>query len=118
MICGRPVHELGIAENILDIVRRSVPDGRASGIGNIRIRVGPFAGIVPDSLQFCFSTIAVDAGMTKAALRIEQTPLVASCRDCGNKSEVKNFTFRCSDCGGGDLEIISGKELEIIDIEF
>jgi hydrogenase nickel incorporation protein HypA/HybF len=111
------MHELGIAENILDIVRRNVPGDRASAVGNIRIRVGPFAGVVPDSLKFCFAALSADTGMTNAALRIEQTRLTASCRDCGNESEVKNFVFLCSACGGGNLEIISGKELEVIEIE-
>jgi len=112
------MHELGIAENIMDIVLRSVPEGRASEVGSIRLRVGQLAGIVPDSLKFCFSVISGDAGMANAALNIEMTPLAASCRDCGNKSDVKNFVFHCPACGGGNLEIVSGKELEIIDIEF
>ena len=111
------MHELGIAENIMDIVRRSVPEDRVSAVGNIRLRVGQFAGIVPDSLKFCFSVISSDAGMANADLNIEMIPLSASCQDCGNKSEVKNFVFLCPDCGGGNLEIVSGKELEIIDIE-
>ena len=111
------MHELGIAENILDIVRRNIPDDRASSVKIVRLRVGPFAGVVPDSLKFCFDALSGDAGMTNAALRIEQTPLVVSCRDCGNKSEVKNFVFLCSACGGGNLEIISGNELEVVEIE-
>ena len=111
------MHELGIAENILDIVRRNVPDDQASAVGNIRLRVGPFAGVVPDSLTFCFAALAADAGMANAALVIEQTSLAALCRDCGNTSNVEKFVFRCSVCGSGDLEIVSGKELEVIEIE-
>jgi len=111
------VHELGIVENILDIVRQSVPDNRMSAVGSIRLRVGPFAGIVPDSLKFCFDAIAGDAGMAKAELRIEQTSLAASCRDCGSKFEVRDFVFLCPACGGGNLEIISGEELEVVEIE-
>ena len=111
------MHELGIAESILDIARRSVPDGRASAVKNIRIRVGPFAGVVPDSLKFCFDALAGDTGMTNAALQIEQTALAASCRDCGDKSDVKKFVFLCPACGGGNLEIISGRELEVVEIE-
>ena len=111
------MHEMGIAENILDIVRQSVPDGQVSAVGNIRLRVGPFAGIVPDSLKFCFNVLSDDIGMAKAALQIEQTPLAASCRDCGVESGVKNFVFICPVCGGVNLEVVSGKELEIIEIE-
>ena len=111
------MHELGIAENIIDIVRQSVAAGRASAVRSVRLRVGPFAGIVPDSLKFCFAAITGDTDMAKAELLIEQTPLAASCRDCGNKSEVENFIFRCTACGGENLEIVSGKELEIVEIE-
>ena len=111
------MHELGIAESILEIVRRYVPGGRASAVKNIRLRVGPFAGVVPDSLKFCFDALSGDADMTNAVLQIEQTPLTASCRECGNESEVKNFQFLCPACGSGNLEIISGKELEVIEIE-
>jgi len=111
------MHELSIAENIVDIVKQFVPDNQASAVGIIHLRVGPFAGIIPDSLKFCFATLSADAGMANADLRIELTPLAALCRACGNQSEVKNFTFRCSVCGGGDLEIVSGKELEVVEIE-
>jgi hydrogenase nickel incorporation protein HypA/HybF len=111
------MHELSIAENILDIVRQSVPDEQMAAVRNIRIRVGPFAGIVPDSLKFCFDALSGDAGMEKAVLQIEQTPLAAACHECGTKSEVKNFVFRCPACGGVNLEIISGKELEVVEIE-
>ena len=111
------MHELGIAENILDIVRRNIPDGRASSVKSIRLRVGPFAGVVPDSLKFCFDALTGDAGMTNAALQMEHTQLAANCRDCGNKTEVKNFAFRCTACGGVNLEIISGNELEVVEIE-
>jgi len=111
------MHELGIAENILDIVKQSVPADQTSAVRNIRLRVGPFAGIVPDSLKFCFEVLSADAGMSNALLQIEETRLAASCRDCGNKSEVEKFEFRCPACGGGNLEIVSGKELELVEIE-
>ena len=111
------MHELGIAENILDIVLRTVPEGRLSAVKSIRLRVGPFAGVVADSLKFCFDVISGDAGMPNAGLQIEQTSLSVLCRDCGNESGVKNFEFLCPACGGGNLETISGKELEIVEIE-
>jgi hydrogenase nickel incorporation protein HypA/HybF len=111
------MHELGIAENILDIVRQSVADGRSSAVRSVRLRVGPFAGVVPDSLKFCFAALTDGTDLAKAELRIEQTPLAASCRDCGNESEVKNFTFLCPACGSGNLELVSGKELEVVEIE-
>ena len=34
------MHELGIAQNILQIVQQSVPDNQAADVRKIRIRVG------------------------------------------------------------------------------
>jgi len=111
------MHELGLAENILDITRKSVPGGRESAVKTIRLRVGQFAGVVPDSLKFCFDALSGDNGMSKAVLQIEQTPLSASCGDCGDISEVEGFVFHCPVCGGANMEIVSGNELEIVEIE-
>jgi len=111
------MHELGIARNILDIAQQSVSKEQFPFVRGIKIRVGPFAGVVPDSLSFCFSAIVRDTAMSQAELLIEQAPLTAVCRECRRKSEIGNFIFRCPDCGGGNLELISGSELEVAEIE-
>ena len=49
------MHELGVAQEILDIVRRYVPDTEAARVRDVRVRVGELAGVVADSLEFCFS---------------------------------------------------------------
>ena len=111
------MHELGIARNILDIVKQHVPDDKAASVRRIRIRVGQLSGVVPDSLEFCFSALLGEAGMKRAGLVMETIPTVSRCRECGNRFEVDNFAFSCPACESGDLELISGKELEVVDIE-
>ena len=51
------MHELGIAQNILEIVQQSVTKEQAPAVRWIRIRVGQLSGVVPDSLEFCFQAI-------------------------------------------------------------
>ncbi|NLV30251.1 MAG: hydrogenase maturation nickel metallochaperone HypA [Acidobacteria bacterium] len=111
------MHELGIAENILEIVRQSIPEGLARDIRKIRVRVGRFAGVVPDSLDFCFGVMAGESEMPGAALLIEEVPTSCRCRGCGREFELEELVFLCPHCGGSDLEVISGKELEVVDIE-
>lgn len=110
------MHELGIAQNILEIVQQAVPENQSRSVREIRIRVGQLSGIVPDSLDFCFSIIVNDSDMRRAKLAIEQVPTLSRCKQCGRSFEIKDWIFACPDCGSASVELISGKELEIVDI--
>ena len=111
------MHELGITQNILDIVRQAVPTEQAADIRKIKLRIGPLAGIVTDSLDSCFAALVDDTDMAQAALEIEKTPLVALCRDCQKEFEVKQFAFCCPSCDSGNVELVHGTELEVAEIE-
>jgi len=111
------MHELGIAQNILQIVQQSVPEKSASDVRRIRIRVGRLSGIVPDSLDFCFRAIVNDTGMNQANLDIEQVPIISECRDCTNRFQMNDLDFSCPGCKSSNLQLISGRELEIVEIE-
>ena len=111
------MHELGIARNILDIVRQSVPENQFPSVRWIRIRIGQLSGIVPDSLEFCFSALLDEAGMRQAGLKMETVPVVSRCRDCRHQFTVEDFAFTCRSCGSANLEMISGRDLEVVDIE-
>jgi len=111
------MHELGIAQNILQIVQQSVPEKQASDVRGIRIRVGQLSGVVPASLDFCFSAIINDTEMRKARLQIEQVPLTSECRECKHRFQMEDLAFFCPECKSTNLELISGRELEILEIE-
>lgn len=111
------MHELGIAQNILEIIQQSVPEGQAAAVRQIRIRVGQFSGVIPDSLDFCFSVIVKETQMQQATLAIEQVPTISRCRDCTHSFKIEDLVFICPACKSTNLELISGKELEIVEIE-
>jgi hydrogenase nickel incorporation protein HypA/HybF len=111
------MHELGIAQNILEIVQQAVPEEQASAVKRIRIRAGQLSGIVPDSLQFCFSVIVRETKMKDAELEIEQIPTLSRCKDCQHQFKMEDLAFICPSCKSTNLELISGKELEVVDIE-
>jgi hydrogenase nickel incorporation protein HypA/HybF len=111
------MHELGIAQNILEIVRQAVPEDQTSAVRSVRIRVGPLSGVVPDSLEFCFQAIVNETDLQKASLAIEQLPAVLSCKKCGCRFQINDLEFFCQSCNSSDLELVSGKELEVVEIE-
>jgi hydrogenase nickel incorporation protein HypA/HybF len=111
------MHELGIAQNILQIVQQSVPKEQAADVRSIRIRVGQLSGVVPDSLEFCFGAMVAQTDMPQARLDIEQVPIQSKCKDCEHQFEIKGWDFTCAACKSVNLEMISGRELEVVEIE-
>jgi hydrogenase nickel incorporation protein HypA/HybF len=111
------MHELSIAEGVFDIVRQYVPPDEARGVRSVRMKIGALAGVVPDSLEFCFHAIIQGTSLEGAALDIERIPLVLDCRACGLRSNGELSMFVCPSCGSGNVAVASGLELQVTEIE-
>jgi len=111
------MHELSIAQGILDIVREHVPEGQSAGVRNVEVRVGRMSGVVPESLEFCFEALVLDSPFQRARLAIESIPVRCTCRRCAAEFEIDDPIFLCRECGSGDVHVSSGTELEVVQIE-
>ncbi|MEJ5360248.1 MAG: hydrogenase maturation nickel metallochaperone HypA [Desulfobacterales bacterium] len=112
------MHEMGIALEILEITQASIPaDLPTARVARVNLRVGKLSAVVPESLRFCFEIAARETPLAGAELAIEEIPVSARCRACGERWTVTEPVFLCQACGGGDLEILSGRELDIVSIE-
>ena len=111
------MHELGIAQNILEIVQQSVPEEQAPDVKWIRIRIGQLSGIVPDALSFSFEVITSGTELEGARLVMETIPLRGWCRKCEKEFEIKEYAFECPFCSSPDIDTISGQDLSIVDME-
>jgi Zn finger protein HypA/HybF involved in hydrogenase expression len=52
-----------------------------------------------------------------AELVVENVPLTAACRSCKKTFHVSGYAFSCAHCGSPEIEITSGRELQIEDID-
>ena len=111
------MHELSIAQNILDIVREKIPQGEEALVRAVRIRIGAMAGVVPDSLAFCFSAITHGTPLERTALEIINVPLTVHCKMCGTESSIEQTLFFCPSCGGFELDVLTGREMQVSEIE-
>lgn len=64
------MHELGLASSILDIVRQYVPAERGPGLGRVHVRIGERAGVLTESLAFCFGAIVQGTPYAGATLHV------------------------------------------------
>ena len=112
------MHEMGIAMEIVDIAKASIPaDMHGARIQRVNLQVGKLSAIVADSLRFCFDLVVKDTPLEGAELAIEEVPVVARCRDCQTQWTVSEPVFTCQSCQGGAIDILSGRELDIKSIE-
>jgi hydrogenase nickel incorporation protein HypA/HybF len=112
------MHEMGIALQIIEIATASIPpEMRSARVERVNLKVGKLAAVVPDSLRFCYEIASKDTLLAGAELRIEETPVVARCKDCGERWTIAEPVFNCPACRSGALEILSGRELDIVSIE-
>jgi hydrogenase nickel incorporation protein HypA/HybF len=109
------MHELSLAENILEIIRENV--GATESVKSVKVRIGELANVVPDSLKFCFNAITTGTPFENSRLEIENVDIVVYCEICGADSKVEDILFRCKSCGSTDVKIISGTELQVVQIE-
>ncbi len=111
------MHEMGIANSILETVRaeaRRFPDGHIRKVG---VRVGELAGVDPDSMRFCFDALVRETDFEPLTLEIEYYTRRHQCRACRSIFAAPLEGAHCPACGGTDSEFLAGDELEFTFLE-
>jgi len=111
------MHEGSIAQNLLNIAIEKAKEYKANKITLIRVKVGEFTGINQTALEFAFNDFSQDTIAEKASLKIMSSPLLGKCRKCNEVFEIKKDYFKCLKCHSLEIDIISGEDLYIEDIE-
>jgi hydrogenase nickel incorporation protein HypA/HybF len=111
------VHELSIAQSILSIVEKYVPEADRELVRSVKVRVGTQAGIVIDSLTFSFEAITFGSPLAAAKLDVEVVPFSIRCRACGIASTPADGLLLCPACGSGDTEVTGGTEMRVVELE-
>ena len=111
------MHELSIAQNIIEIVVNEMAKNRLTRVDTVTLRVGEMTQILPESLHFGFECLTRETPIAGAKLIIESIPARGYCKSCDNEFDFKGWLFSCSLCGETRIDIISGRELDIVSID-
>jgi hydrogenase nickel incorporation protein HypA/HybF len=110
------MHEMSIAQSIVEIVGE-VTAGKTESVEQVFVDVGTLVAVVPDSLEFCYEAITAGTALESSKLVIREIPIRVQCSDCRHSSEVESFVFRCPSCDGRSLQVLSGNEFSVTEIE-
>jgi hydrogenase nickel incorporation protein HypA/HybF len=108
------MHELSIAEALVDIAVRHA-DGRR--VTRVEVRVGHLRQVVAPALELAFELVARETPAEGAELVLEQVPAAGRCRACATESELDGLPLVCRACGGWDLQLLRGEELQVEALE-
>ena len=107
------MHEVGIAQNILEVIQKKAEENNSDEIKKVKLLLGEFTGIVSEALEFAFDILKKDTLAKDAELEIETKKLKTYCCVCKEKfNHTAEPNFICSRCGN-TLDIIEGREMEI-----
>jgi hydrogenase nickel incorporation protein HypA/HybF len=110
------VHELGVANEILDVALSEANRHAAKKVTSIRLRVGVLRAIEPEHLSFLFSHLAHGTPADGALLEIREEPVRVECPACG-VLEARSLPWECPRCHGGGVAATGGDSLEIVSLE-
>src|SRR5574337_20199 len=111
------MHELSIANAILDTVRAEAARHPGARVAKVGVRVGELAGVDPEALSFGFDALVKGTDLEPLALEIEFRPRRHRCRRCAESFPVIDFQVACPACGNSETVCISGDELEVAYLE-
>lgn len=111
------MHELTITQNILEISLTAARQQGASRIRTIRLKMGPFSGVVPECVQMYLDVLAQGTPAEGAKIEAVTLPLRVLCRDCGQESEITRDRIQCPHCGSLQLKRLSGRECTVDSLE-
>ncbi|MGW7383957.1 hydrogenase maturation nickel metallochaperone HypA/HybF [Streptomyces sp. NPDC054794] len=114
------MHEMSIALAVIGQVEEAARRaGDVTAVHAVCLEVGELAGVVPDSLSFCFELACAGTVLEGAELVADTVPGRARCAPCAHEWAVgMPPSLSCPNCGGGTSDLLSGRELRITSVRW
>ena len=111
------MHEMGVAMEVIRIARDEAKSiGAAARVVGLRLRVGRWSGVEPESLRFCLEALTDDTELNGCRLDITMVEPEFQCGQCMQRYPADSYFVPCPQCGGA-AELVAGDELTLAELE-
>jgi hydrogenase nickel incorporation protein HypA/HybF len=117
---ANPMHELQVTERILEIALKYAEPNQVEKIVAIHLKIGELSDLEDEWIQKYFDYLSKGTIAEGAQLKIQRTPVVMECEDCGFSFEIdlkETKDILCPECGHSKCNLISGREYRIENME-
>jgi hydrogenase nickel incorporation protein HypA/HybF len=111
------MHEVAIAEGLLDLVCEEAARAAATRVRAIRLAVGPLAGVEPAALTQAFDVASRGSIAEGARIVLDAPAGRANCMGCGADFEVLSRDQPCPTCARHRWLLTRGDELRLVELE-
>ena len=110
------MHELGICDALLKMVRNIAKEEELDEIQRITVEVGSLSGVVPAYMADCWEAVTDGTELEGVEFVIEELEGTARCLDCGCEFKADVERLRCPKCDGDKLTPLTGRDLTLKEI--
>jgi len=107
------MHEMSLAMNIVEIASEAARKEQATAIAQIELEVGQLAGVMMDSLTFCFEAASRNTPAEGSRLKVVSIPGTGACSVCEQHFPLDSLFTPCPHCGSNGVTLLAGDELKI-----
>jgi hydrogenase nickel incorporation protein HypA/HybF len=111
------VHEMSLAESVLQIVEDSARHGGFCRIAAVRLEIGRLSSVEPEALRFCFDAVVRGSLAEGARLEIIEVPGAGRCLKCSATVPLAALYDACPHCGSYQVEPTQGTEMRVKELE-
>lgn len=111
------MHEMSIAEGILDVALDTLKQHDAKVVHSVQLDVGLMSGVEPDALQFCWEAVTKGSPAEGSHIDIHTIPITGQCLDCDRIFPVHAYKFICPYCDSHFVQTVGGRELQVISMD-
>lgn len=111
------MHEMSLAEGILQIVESTARANDASAVRAVWLELGALSHVEQDALRFSFDVVRRGTVADRARLEVITTPGRAWCMPCGAAVDLSKLGDPCPTCGSYQLQVTQGEEMRVKEIE-
>ncbi len=108
---------MSLCEGLLQIIEEQAGKQNYQRVLTVWLEIGALAGVEQEALIFAFEVVKKNTLADTARLEIIPVRGQAHCVDCDSAVEINARYDACSVCGSYHLEVTSGEELRIRELE-
>ena len=111
------MHEMSLAEGVLQLIEDAARRDRCSKVSTVWLDIGQLSGVEPEALAFCFDAVTRGTVAEGARLEIMTTPGQGWCQACARTVPMTEVFDACPHCGGYPLQVTAGTDMRIKELE-
>lgn len=107
------MHEMSLAEGILQIIEDYAEAQRFERVSAVVLEIGQLAGVEVEALRFAFEAVSRDSLAQGAELQIVDIPGNGWCLGCSQSVPITQLYDACPRCGSYQVQAVGGTEMRV-----